>query len=141
MYQDVVLTQEEAITHLFFHCCLKDGEYTTEELNTLSEKIVIGGLNKELNFKNEMQKYKGYYRSITDDDAYLNHLVQVIRPTNELALYSYCVELCLSDSVFAVQEESLLNKIRQALSIDAEASAVILKLILQRNIVETQKLF
>lgn len=141
MYQDVVITQEEAITHLFFHCCLKDGEYTTDELNALSEKIVVGGLNKTLNFTEEMQKYKTYYGSITDDATYLNYLVQLIRPTNELAIYSYCVELCLSDSVFAIQEESLLQKIGNALSIDETDQAVARKLMMQRNIVETQQLF
>ncbi len=141
MFQQAVTTQEEAITHLFFHCCLKDGEYTTDELNALSDRIVRSGLNKNMNFKDEMQKYKAYYRNISDDEAYLDFLVQTIRPTNELALFSYCVELCLSDAQFAIQEEALLKRIAKALSIEETESAVILKMVLQRNIVETQKLF
>lgn len=141
MYQDSVTTQEEALTHLFFHCCLKDGEYTTDELNVLSEKIVKGGLNKDLNFTEEMQKYKAYHSSITNDDVYLGYLVKLIRPTNELAIYSYCVELCLSDAVFAAAEESLLTKIGNALDISETDQLVARKLMLQRNIVETGKLF
>jgi uncharacterized tellurite resistance protein B-like protein len=141
MYQDLITGQEEAITHLFFHCCLKDGEYTTAELNKLSDKIVSAGLNKELNFKDEMQKYKSYYKSIEDDEAYLEYLVQVISPVNELALYSYCIELCLSDAVFAAQEESLLKRLAHVLQIEDEECNAVLKLMTQRNVVETQKLF
>ncbi len=141
MYQDKVTTREEALSHLFFHCCLKDAEYTTEELNALSEKMVIGGLNDDLNFTEEMQKYKSYFGAIENDEAYINYLVHLIQPANNLALYSYCVELCLSDSVFAQQEETLLLKIGAALDVENSEQSTINKLIVQRNIVEVQKLF
>lgn len=141
MYQEAVRTGAEALTHLFFHCCLKDKEYTRTELNTLSDKIVATGLDKQLNFKDEMQRYKSYYPAITSDEAYISYLVNLIKPVHELALYSYCVELCISDSVFAAEEEQLLARIGNAFGIDAAAQETCRKLMIQRNVIETSKLF
>ena len=141
MYQEAVRTGAEALTHLFFHCCLKDGEYTRTELNTLSDKIVVTGLDKQLNFRDEMQRYKSYYPNITSDDDYITYLVSLIKPVNELALYSYCVELCISDAVFGAEEEQLLKRIGNAFGIDPTVQESCRKLMVQRNVIETRKLF
>jgi hypothetical protein len=141
MYHEVVRTGAEALTHLFFHCCLKDGEYTRTELNTLSDKIVITGLDKQLNFKDEMQRYKSYYPTIDSDEAYIAHLVKLIKPVNTLALYSYCIELCISDSIFAAEEVQLLSRIGNAFGIDTTTQEVCRNLMVERNSIETRKLF
>src|SRR5215213_7671079 len=98
MYKDYVTTQEEALCHLFFHCCLKDGVFEEAELNQVSERIVSLGLRSTLNIKEEVIHYTTYSPSITDETAYLQHLTKLINPVNDLALYSYCLELMLSDS-------------------------------------------
>lgn len=141
MYQDEVKTAEQAISHLFFHCCLQDGEYTDEELRLLSDKIVTSGLNKQLNFKEEIIKYRAYYNDIGDEAAYIQFLIQLIKPVNKLALYSYCVELCLSDVTLAAEEENLLQAIATALPLDAREQIVANMLMLQRKKVEKEKLF
>ncbi len=91
MYQDVINTQDEAISHLFFHCCFKDGQFTEAEIKNVSAKIVNAGINTELNFTDEIRKYKSYYSTILNEGEYLSYLVNLIRPTNELALFSYCI--------------------------------------------------
>jgi uncharacterized tellurite resistance protein B-like protein len=141
MYKDIVNTQDEAFSHLFFHCCLKDGEFSSAEVKVVSEKIVDAGLNNELNFKEEIIKYKGYYSAITNETEYISYLVKLIRPTNELALFSYCVELCLSDASIGVNEESLLSVIARSLDIDELTQTTIKNLIVQRKIVDTQKIY
>ena len=141
MYREAVRTGAEALTHLFFHCCLKDREYTRTELNTLSDKIVVTGLDKQLNFTEEMQRYKSYYPTITSDEDYIAHLVGLIKPVHTLALFSYCVELCLSDGVFGSEEERLLSRIGDAFSIDAATQDACRKLMAERSAVETKKLF
>ncbi len=141
MYKDIVSTQDEALSHLFFHCCLKDGEFSSAEVKAVSEKIVDAGLNNELNFKEEIIKYKGYYSAITNETEYISYLVKLIRPTNELALFSYCVELCLSDASIGVNEESLLSVISRSLDIDELTQTTIKNLIVQRKIVDTQKIY
>ena len=98
MYADKIKTQDEAICHLFFHCCLKDGRFTESEINSVSDLFVKAGFHGKLNFKDEIIKYRSYDTTITDDGAYIRHLLGLIKPANELALYSYCVELCLGDA-------------------------------------------
>jgi hypothetical protein len=141
MYQKVISTQDEALSHLFFHCCFKDGAFTQEEIKTVSDKIVGAGINTGLNFTEEIQKYKSYRSAIANDVEYISYLVNLIRPINELALFSYCVELFLSDSSIETAEETLIANLAQALNIDDAEKTSIQKLMVQRKIVETEKIF
>jgi uncharacterized tellurite resistance protein B-like protein len=141
MYTEKVTTQDEAVCHLFFHCCLKDGRFSKSEIDVVSGQLVTAGLHDKLNFKTEVQKYRSYETSITDEAAYVRFLLQLIKPVNELALYSYCVELCIGDAELSPVEEKLLNEIAGVLNIDAPSQDVMKKLAAQRKVVETQKLF
>lgn len=79
--------------------------------------------------------------SITDETVYLQYLINLINPVNEFALYSYCLELMLSDSSFELTEELLTDKIAEVLKIEESDRNVIKKLMTQRKVVETEKLF
>src|SRR5437879_3228864 len=109
MNLDFISTPEEALCHLFFHCCFKDGKMTATEIETVSEKLVAAGLNRELNFKDEIIRYQSYRNEITDEPAYIKNLIAHIHPTNDLALFSFCVELCISDGLLQAEEEPLLH--------------------------------
>jgi uncharacterized tellurite resistance protein B-like protein len=141
MYTEKITTQDEAVCHLFFHCCLKDGRFSKSEIDVVSGQLVATGLHDKMNFKDEIQKYRSYESSITDEAAYVRHLLQLIKPVNELALYIYCVELCIGDAELSPVEEKLLNEIAGALNISAPSQDVMKKLAAQRKVVETQKLF
>ena len=141
MYQEVVTTQAEAITHLFLHCCYRDGVFTKSEIKTVSDKLVAAGLQADLNFKEEINKYQSYRLDITDEGSYLEYLIGLIMPVNELALFSYCIELCLSDTSLDPKEERFLNELGTALNIEEQEQEVSKKLIVQRKIVETQQIF
>lgn len=141
MYKDYVTSQEEAICHLFFHCCLKDEVFKEPELDQVAWKIIGFGLRSELNVKEEVAHYVTYKPHIKDEIAYLQYLIDLIKPVNELALYSYCLELMLSDSSFDVSEEVLTDKIAGLLNITDNDRDVIKKLIAQRRVVEIDKLF
>ena len=140
MYQEVITTQDEAVSHLFFHCCYKDGVFTEDEINNISSKIVGTGINAELNFTEEIKKYKNYRAEIANEVQYLAFLVNLIRPTNELALFSYCVELLLSDSSIETSEQNLLENLADALGLEEMEKKSVQKLMVQRKIVETQKI-
>ena len=141
MYKSYVTTQEEAICHLFFHCCLKDGSFQEQELDQVSSKIIALGLRPELNVKEEVIHYTTYKTEIKDENEYLQYLINLINPVNGLALYSYCLELMLSDSSFELSEEVLTDKIATLLEVDENQREIIKKLMAQRNVVETDKLF
>jgi uncharacterized tellurite resistance protein B-like protein len=64
----------------------------------------------------------------------------LIHPVNELALYSYCFELVLSDTFLEEQEEKLLEKVASIMEIDVSEQLTIQKLMLQRKVVQTQKI-
>src|SRR5438034_3936829 len=111
MYTNLIKMQDEAVCHLFFHCCMKDGVFQPSEIDNVSGKFVAVGLNTHLNFKDEIRKYQSYKQSITDERVYLQYLIGLIKPVNELALFSYCTELCVSDEILSPEEDQLLNNI------------------------------
>jgi uncharacterized tellurite resistance protein B-like protein len=140
MYKDYVKTQDEALCHLFLHFCLKDGVFSEAEMEDVSKKFVVLGLHVDLNFKEEVMKYNSYKAEISDELGYLQYLIKLIHPANELALYSYCFELVLSDTFLEEQEEKLLEKVASIMEIDVSEQLTIKKLMLQRKVVQTQKI-
>lgn len=140
MYNDYIITQNEAICHLFLHCCFKDGNFSHDEIDTVSQKFVDLQIHKDLNFKEELQHYKSYQTDITNENEYLSYLIKLINPVHDLALYSYCVELCLSDALLSAEEESLLKKISTVLELGEEQSTID-NLITQRKAVAMEKIF
>src|SRR5207248_1476097 len=99
------------LIHLAFHCSMKDGSLQDEELDLIANTIVAKGLNKTMNLKEEMKHYQSYYKTIKDELVYLDYLITNINPKNRLALFAFCAEICWRDSVIALSEEVLLNKI------------------------------
>jgi|SRR5882757_8740729 len=141
MYTTTVNNQDQALCHLFFHCCLEDDQFTEAEMDNLSGKLVALGLQPKMHIKDELVSYRSYRPSITDETTYLKYLLQLIRPVNELALYSYCFELCISDPALDAKEDSLLHKLADELEIEPGIVLIIEKLLAQRRAVELQKVF
>lgn len=141
MYSQLVKTQEQAICHLFIHCCYKSGAFTDAELEMISAKFVQLGLQHDLNFKDEFVNYRSYLETIDTEGNYIQYLVSLLLPANELALYSHCLELCISDSLVDTSEASLLQKLANTLVINEEDQVLMQKLFIQRHLVLTQKYF
>jgi len=141
MYSTIITGQDQAICHLFFHCCLGDGEFAGEEMDALSAILVNLGIAPKMNIKDQLLSYRSYKDSIGDEAAYLRHLVKTINPVNELALYSYCVELCLSDRRLDAREEALMDKLAAILEIGDEDELTMNKLLAQRKAVALDKIF
>ena len=140
MYTDFVTSKSEAICHLFLHCCFKDGRFLKDEIDSVSQIFVDLQIHKELNFKEELEHYRSYKASIVNEDEYLAYLLKQINPVHDLALYSYCAELCLSDGSLSLEEESLMKKIASALDMGDEQTTVD-NLMTQRKAVDMEKIF
>jgi uncharacterized tellurite resistance protein B-like protein len=141
MYTGLLKAPEEGLCHLFYYCCMKDGSFKESELNTISDKLVSVDLQKKLNFKDEMQKYKSYVNSITDEDIYLQYLISIIKPQLPLALFSWCVELCAADSDVSADEDALLTRIARLLNIGDTEKDLLQRLMVQRKQVVNEKKF
>jgi uncharacterized tellurite resistance protein B-like protein len=141
IYENQVKTQDQALSHLLFHCCFKDGEFKGSEIDNISAKLVTAGLQANLNFKKEVITYQDYMPAIHDEQAYLQYLLDLIQPANELALFSWCAELCISDGELSAAEEKLLDEIASLLKITDGDELTIKKLMAQRKVVETEKIF
>ena len=143
MYTTIVNNQDQALCHLFFHCCLEDDQFTEAEMDNLSGKLVTLGLQPKVHIKDELVSYRSYKPSITSENEkeYLVWLIQLIQPVNELALYSYCVELCISDPLLDAREEAFLTQLAEILQIEPGSAMIIEKLMAQRRAVELQKVF
>ncbi|MBO9203158.1 MULTISPECIES: tellurite resistance TerB family protein [Niastella] len=120
---------------------MKDGKFQESELDTISDKLVTLGLQKKLNFKDEMRKFKSYQSSITDEDMYLNYLISLFKPTNNLALLSWCIELCDADGNISAEEERLLTRIGNLLNIGDTEQDLVQRLMKQRATVLVKKEF
>ena len=134
-------SKEEAICQLFLHCCFKDGEFKTQELDFVSGLFVELDLHASLNFKDQVVKYKEDKKSILDETAYLNSLLKQINPVHNYALFSYCAEILICDATLDLAEEKLLDHLAQLLEISVEKQEVIKTLTAQRKAVEMQKIF
>lgn len=141
MYNTYIDTADKAVCHLFLHCCFKDGNFTEAEIDNVSAKFVALGLQKDLNFKDELVHYRSYNNLIADERQYIQDLISQINPTNELALFSYCLELGLSDNTLEFGEEELLKTIGTILKIDAPEQEIVRKVFLQRQVVAANKFF
>jgi hypothetical protein len=141
MYNTYIDTADKALCHLFLHCCFRDGNFSETELDTVSGKFVTLGLQKDLNFKDELVHYRSYRDSIIDERQYIQDLIKQINPTNELALFSYCLELGLSDNALEFGEEELLKTIGTVLKIDAPEQEIARRIFLQRQVVAANKFF
>ena len=140
MFEDYITTQDEAICHLFLHCCFRDGTFSKEEIDAISVKFVDLEIHRDLNFKEELQHYRTYKDGIEDETEYLKYVTGLIKPVHDLALYSYCVELCLSDGLMSSTEELLLKRIAVILEIEEEHTTID-NLMIQRKAVELEKIF
>jgi len=134
-----VTTSEQALAHLFFHFCQKDNGFNTDETGFIAGKFVE--LDIKMDFKNEVTIYKSYDSRVTDDKAYLEFLMQLIVPVNQLALFSVCTEICLSDGLLSSDEETMLDTVAPILKIETAQSETIKKLMIQRKAVQLSKLF
>ncbi|OQP47912.1 hypothetical protein A4H97_30370 [Niastella yeongjuensis] len=141
MYTGLIKAPEEGIVHLFYYCCMKDGKFDEPELNNISDKLVSIDLQKKLNFKDEMRKFKSYQNSITDEDVYLQYLISIIKSNNNLALLSWCIELCAADGEINEEEKLLLVRIGNMLNIGDTEQDLIQRLMAQRRNVLLEKEF
>ena len=140
MFESYITTKDEAVCHLFLHCCFRDGTFSQEEIDNVSAKFVDLQIHRDLNFKEELQHYRTYQNELEDETEYLRYIAKLITPVQDLALYSYCVELCLSDGLMSSTEELLLKRIAVILEIEEEQSTID-NLMIQRKAVELEKIF
>ena len=140
MYETEVASQDQALCHLLFHCCLQDGRFDEKEVDKVSEIFVQFGLQHNLNFKDELHKYRNYAANISNEQEYVDHLVSVIMPVNNLALLSLCYELALADDSLSTQEDALLLKIADSLEVTTEENEVVKKLMVQRRVIVSEKI-
>ncbi|MDQ3278458.1 MAG: hypothetical protein M3Q06_09030 [Bacteroidota bacterium] len=141
MYREFINTADQALVHLAFHCCLKDGELQDVELDLISANFVAKGINKELNLKDEMATYQSYFRNITDETAYLIFLIRALDPRNKLALFAFCAEIVYRNNHVSFGEEMLLNKLAGLLYISEGESTTVQRLISEMYQVEKSNNF
>lgn len=141
MYQKLITTTDKAVCHLFIHCCFKDDAFVEAEVDEVAQKFVALDMHKDLDFKDEVKNYKSYKAEITDEKEYLQYLMKLINPANEAALYSYCLELGVSDSVLELTEKKLFETLGNTLELTQEEQSIIQKLMVQREVVKTNKFF
>lgn len=141
MYKTFVTTTDKALCHLFIHCCFKDDVFVQEEIDEAAAKFVALNMHKQLNFKDEVRNYRAYKSEITNEKEYLEHLIKLISPANELALYSYCIELGVSDSALDAAEKKFFETLGSILKLTGEEQSIIQKMMIQREVVKANKFF
>jgi len=141
MYQKLITTTDKAVCHLFIYCCFKDDAFVEAEVDEVAQKFVALDMHKDLDFKEEVRNYKSYKTEITDEKEYLQYLIKLIHPANEAALYSYCLELGVSDSALDPAEKKLFETLGNILGLTQEEQSIIQKLMVQREVVKTNKFF
>ena len=140
-YEQLIRSQDQALAHLYFHCCYKDGEFDDKEMDTVSTKLVNMGLNKEVNIKKEIKSYLSYKPDIKDERDYITYLIGLISPVHDYALFSSCADLSISDETYSQEDEELLRTIGSVLQIAEQDQKTMRHLAMQRRVVRLQKFF
>lgn len=140
-YVPIVDQPDQALCHLFFHCCLEDEQFTASELDGLSARLVGLGVPPRIDIKKELISYLAYKPAIRDEQIFIRYMFRLISPVNELALYSYCTELLLDDPVSDPRKSALLKKIAAELNLTREEVQLVNLLIAQRKAVASRKIF
>ncbi len=140
-YEKMIRTQDQALAHLYFHCCYKDNEFDEKEIDEVSAKFVYYGLNKDLNFKKEIKNYLSYKPLIPDEVNYISYLISVISPTQDLALFASCVDLAISDQTISSEDEEFLMILGKLMRIPDADQKVIKMVTIQKRIVRKQRFF
>ena len=140
-YEKMIHTQDQALAHLYFHCCYRDNEFDEKEMDEVSAKFVYYGLNKDLNFKKEIKNYLSYKPSIPDEVNYISYLISVISPTQDLALFSSCVDLAVSDETISSEDEEFLMFLGKLMRIPDADQKVITQVTIQKRIARRQRFF
>ena len=141
MYKTFVTTTDKALSHLFIHCCFKDDVFVKEEIDEAANKFVALNMHTQLNFKDEVSHYRAYKDEIANEKEYVDYLIKLINPANELALYSYCLELGVSDSALDSAEKKFFETLGNILKLTQEEQSIMQKLMVQREVVKTNKFF
>ena len=141
MYRSHIHTSEQAMIHLFLHCCHKDGSISEKELKSIGSMMETIGLHPSPDLAAEASLYASYLPQLGDEVYYLQFLIDAIRPVNHLALFALCFELFLSDRKLAHTEEVMLSKLAHLLHIRPEECRTVQKLVLQLEEVKTNKTF
>lgn len=141
MYEQYINSTDQALVHLAFHCCLKDGNLQDQEMDFLSSTFVSKGLNKSLDLKEEIQHYRTYAAGIKDEAGFLHFLLDTIAPKNKLALFAFCAEIIYRDGNISLTEEVLLNKLAGLLYVKDTENLTIQNLISEMNEVEKRNAF
>ena len=141
MYREAINSADQALVHLAFHCCLKDGELQEEELDLIATSFVAKGVNKSLDLKEEMRSYQSYFRKITDETTYLIFLIRAIDPLYRMALFAFCAEIVYRNNRVSFGEEILLNKLAGLLYINEAENTAVQRLINEMYQVENANRF
>jgi uncharacterized tellurite resistance protein B-like protein len=127
------MNSEQAICHLFFHIAMQDGKFDEPEVDFIAAKVVSLGLRPDIDFKKEVSEYLQSRNDWNDNQAYLEYIISSIKPVNMLALFSWCVEICLMDELITVAEEQLLIQLAEVLAISEEQHTTIVDLMVERK--------
>lgn len=141
MYREAINSADQALVHLAFHCCLKDGELQEEELDLIATSFVAKGVNKSLDLKEEMRSYQSYYKKISDESTYLIFLIRAIDPLYKMALFAFCAEIVYRNNRVSFGEEILLNKLAGLLYISEAENTAVQRLINEMYQVENANRF
>ena len=134
------MSPDQALCHLFFHCCARDGRFEEREIDYVAAKFVDLGTNRGLDFRNEVLRYNEERKKSADDREYITQIIRIINPVNTLALFSWCVEICLSDELISLDEDQLLDIIASVLKIAENEKELVKAVMVERKAVQLKKI-
>ena len=133
------MNSEQALCHLFFHFSNQDGQFDEAEIDLIAAKVITLGMGSNIDFKKEVGEYIQSRKEWGDNRAYLEYLVSIIKPVNILALFSWCIEICLADNLISIGEEQLLNHLANVLSIEDTQRDTIRDVLVERKVADLNK--
>lgn len=141
MENKTTIKNGQSLARLFYHISNADGHFGRNEIEFIADLFVRLDLKENVDFKQEVLRYKDDASLRLSDKAYLSSLLADIRPVNLHAFFSWAVEIALCDGLLSAAEEKLLDDLAGLLPIPLSESAIIKKIFIERRVAEENGIF
>ncbi len=125
--------EQDAYAAIMFAVMVSDGEISTDEINNtiaiITSKKIFAGKNAEEVHKKVVANMKKFKTM----DELLQAAVVKISPEQKEPLFATLVDMVLADGVVNLNEQQILEKLQQSLSINNDLASKIIEVLLIKN--------
>lgn len=142
LYQQVVLSREQAYCHLLLYFSLfEDETFKGEETYQVFSILKLYPVTAKVNFAEEVILFFEYKASIKDIKTYFTYLVRLVATEEKLPIFFNATQVALSDRIFSDEDQIALDVLGDVLGITTTQRDVIADLAMSERKLKIKESF